>query len=141
MRTRSFAALLGIAAMAVMACSTTDSRIRSQQDLFDSYPPEVQQNIRNGIIEVGYTPEMVVMALGEPNHKEVTELEDGLAEVWTYSKSVPGFGIGMGTGGYAGGGVGIGTGVTMGEPARREDRAVVQFSNGRVKHFETPGSD
>jgi hypothetical protein len=141
MRTRSFAALLGIVAIAMMACNTTGSRIRRQQELFDSYPPEVQQNIRNGIIEVGYTPEMVVMALGEPDRKEVTELEDGLAEVWTYSKSVPGFGIGMGTGGYAGGGVGIGTGVTVGEPARSVDRTVVQFSGGRVKHFEALAKD
>lgn len=141
MRTRSSAALLGIAAMAVLACSTTDSRIRRQQDLFDSYPPEVQQNIRNGIIEAGYTPEMVVMALGEPDRKEVAEREDGLVEVWIYSKSVPGFGIGMGSGGYVGGGVGIGTGVTVGEPARSVDRAVVEFSDGRVKRFEALGKD
>jgi hypothetical protein len=115
MRIQSFAALLGIAAIALTACNTTGSRIRRQQALFDSYPPEVQQNIRNGVIEVGYTPEMVVMA--------------------------PGFGIGMGTGGYAGGGVGVGTGVTVGEPARSEDHAVVEFSGGRVKRFEALGID
>jgi hypothetical protein len=141
MRIRSFVALLGVAVMAMMACNTTNSRIRSQQDLFDSYPPEVQQNIRNGVIEAGYTPEMVVMALGEPDRKEVAERADGLVEVWTYSKSVPGFGIGMGSGGYAGGGVAIGTGVTVGEPARSVDRAVVEFSDGRVKHFEALGKD
>jgi hypothetical protein len=141
MRIRSFAALLGIAAIAFTACNTTGSRIRRQQVLFDSYPPEVQQNIRNGVIEVGYTTEMVVMALGEPDRKVVAQPEDESAEVWTYRKSVPGFGIGMGTGGYAGGGVGIGTGVTVGEPARSEDRAVVEFSGGRVKRFETLATD
>jgi len=141
MRIRSLAALLCAAAIALMACNTTGSRIRSQQELFDSYPPEVQESIRNGIIEVGYTPEMVVMALGEPDRKAVTKPENELAEVWTYRKSVPGFGIGMGSGGYAGGGVAVGTGVRVGEPARSEDRAVVEFSEGRVKRFRTLESD
>jgi hypothetical protein len=141
MRIQSFAALLGIAAIALTACNTTGSRIRRQQALFDSYPPEVQQNIRNGVIEVGYTPEMVVMALGEPDRKAVAQPGEESAEVWTYRRSVPGFGIGMGTGGYAGGGVGVGTGVTVGEPARSEDHAVVEFSGGRVKRFDALGTD
>jgi hypothetical protein len=141
MRIRSLAALLGIAAIALLACNTTGSRIRGQQELFDSYPPEVQENLRNGIVEVGYTTEMVAMALGEPDHKAAAKPEDEVEEVWTYRKSVPGFGIGMGTGGYAGAGVSIGTGVRVGEPARSHDRAVVEFSDGRVKRFRTLESD
>jgi hypothetical protein len=47
----------------------------------------------------------------------------------------------MGSGGYAGGGVAVGTGVRVGEPARSEDRAVVEFSEGRVKRFRTLESD
>jgi hypothetical protein len=141
MRAQSFVALLAVAAIALVACSTTDSRISGRQELFDSYPPEVQQNIRNGIIEVGYTREMVVMALGEPDQKVEAQPEHEIAEVWTYRKSKPGFGIGMGTGSYVGSGVGVGTGVTMGEPARKEDRAVVEFSGGRVKRFQVQGAD
>lgn len=141
MQIRILAALLGTAAIALMACSTTASRIRSHQALFDSYPPEVQERIRNGIIEVGYTPEMVVMALGEPDRKTVAKPENEMVEVWTYRKSVPGFGVGMGTGSYVGSGVGVGTGVRVGEPARSEDRAVVEFSEGRVKRFRTLESD
>lgn len=135
------AALLGIAAIALLACNTTGSRIRRQQALFDSYPPEIQQNIRNGSIEVGYTPEMVVMALGEPDRKIEAKPEDELGEIWTYRKSVPGFSIGMGTGSYLGSGVGIGTGVTTGKPSRSEDRALVEFWGGRVKRFEAIGTD
>ena len=141
MRISSLATLLGIAAVALTACNTTGSRISRQQELFDSYPPEVQENIRNGMVEVGYTPEMVVMALGDPDEKAVAKPDDELAEVWTYRKSIPGFGIGMGSGGYAGGGVAVGTGVRVGEPARSEDRAVVEFSEGRVKRFRTLESD
>jgi hypothetical protein len=141
MRTRGLAALLAIAAIALGACSTTGSRIRSQQELFDSYPPEVQENIRSGIVEVGYTPEMVIMALGEPDEKLAEKPEGAAAEVWIYRKSTPGFGIGMGTGGYVGSNVGIGTGVRVGEPARSKDRAWIEFSEGRVKRVRTPESD
>jgi hypothetical protein len=136
MRLWSGTTLLAAAALALAACSTIDSRIGRQQALFDSYPPHVQQNIRNGVIEVGYTPEMVVMALGEPDRKVEMQAQDGVAEVWTYRKSVPGFAVGMGSGGYVGSGVGIGTGVTVGEPARSEDRAVVEFWGGRVSRFQ-----
>ncbi|MDH3212661.1 MAG: hypothetical protein OEM05_09275 [Myxococcales bacterium] len=136
MRFRGWLALLGAAAIAVSACSTTDSRIRRQQTLFEGYPPEVQQNIRNGGIEIGYGPEMVRMALGEPDRKIQVQSGDGASEIWTYRKSVPGFSVGMGSGGTIGSRVGVGTRVTMGEPPRSEDRVVVEFWEGRVSRFE-----
>ena len=136
MRRRSRLASFFLVAIASFACSTIDSRIARDQALFDTYPPEVQQNIRKGVIEVGYSPEMVLMALGEPDRRAEVQQEDGVFEVWTYRKSVPGIAVGMGTGGYVGSGVGIGTGVTMGEPARSEDRAVVHFQGGRVVRVE-----
>ena len=109
----------------------------------DATPPleEVQENIRSGIVDVGYTREMVVMALGEPDEKLAEKPEEEVAEVWIYRKSTPGFGIGVGTGGYAGSGVSVGTGVRVGEPARSKDRAWVEFSGGRVKRIRTPESD
>lgn len=132
------AALLAFGiALVLLACGTVDSRIARQQELFDGYPPDVQRNIRRGLIEVGYTPEMVVMALGEPDRKVEMQTEDGVAEVWSYRRSVPGFGVGMGTGGYVGSGVGIGTGVSVGEPPRSEERARVEFFGGRVTRFES----
>ena len=129
---------IAAAALALSACNTVDSRIGKQQALFDSYPPEIQHSIRSGRIEVGYTPEMVAMALGEPDRKVETRTEDGVAEVWSYRKSVPGFSVGMGSGSYLGSGVGIGSGVSVGEPPRSEDEAVIEFWNGRVARFHTP---
>ena len=136
MRLRRFLALLGAAAVALGACSSTDSRIRDHQALFDGYPPEVQHNIRSGAIEIGYTPEMVLMALGKPDRRSEVQTGDGSAEIWTYRKSVPGFSVGMGSGRYVSSRVGVGTHVTMGEPARSEDQAVVEFWQGRVSRFE-----
>ena len=108
---------------------------RPTRPLFDGYPPEAQEKIRAGEIAVGFTPEMVEMAWGEPYRKDQVTGEDFAAEVWTWSRSVPGVGIGMGTGGYYGGNVGIGTGVLVGDGARREDRAQVEFRNGKVVTF------
>ncbi len=136
MRLRGWLALLGATAIALAACSTTDSRIRRHQALFDGYPPEVQHNLRNGVIGIGYSPEMVWMALGKPDRRTEVQSGDGTAEIWTYRKSVPGFAIGMGSGGYVSSRVGVGTHVTVGEPARSEDRAVVEFWQGRVSRFE-----
>ncbi len=121
--------------VALAGCSTIGSRIRRNQDLFDSYPPEIQQRIRAGELAVGFTPEMVEMSWGKPSRRDQVTGEDMVAEVWTWSRSVPGVGIGMGTGGYYGGGVGVGTGILIGEGSRREDRAQVEFRNGKVSSF------
>jgi hypothetical protein len=129
------AALIALGVAALAGCSTINSRIEASQELFDSYPPEVQEKIRAGDIAVGFTPEMVEMAWGEPYRKDQVTGEDFYAEVWTWSRNIPGVGIGMGSGGYYGGNVGIGTGVVVGEGARREDRSQVEFRNGKVVTF------
>jgi len=117
-------------------CSTTGSRIRERQALFDSYPEHVQQHLRDGIIEVGYAPEMVVIALGEPDRKLEVVTEDAVAQVWTWWKSSPRIAFGLGSWNYLGPHVGLGTGVSVGNRARREEKAVVEFRSGRVRRFE-----
>lgn len=121
--------------LALAACGGVESRIRRQQALFDGYPPAVQQNIRAGRIEPGYTPEMVRMALGRPD--EVREGGDGAGETWIYRRSVPGFGFGIGSGGELGSHVEVGAGMQVEEPPRIEDEALVEFRGGRVVRFES----
>jgi hypothetical protein len=101
----------------------------------------VQEKIRAGEIAVGFTPEMVEMAWGEPSRKDQVTGEDYAGEVWTWSRSIPGIGIGMGTGGYYGGHVGVGTGVLVGDSAYREDRAQVEFRSGKVAGFRNRVDD
>jgi hypothetical protein len=126
---------LGLLASLLAGCSTIDSRIRASQGLFDSYPPETQAKIRAGEIAVGFTPEMVLMAWGEPSRREQVTGEEFVADLWTWSRTTPGVGIGVGSGGYYGGNVGIGTGILVGEGRRYEDRAQVEFRNGEVTAF------
>jgi len=130
-----------LGALLLASCSTVNSRIKANQSAFDGYTPEVQQKIRAGEIAVGFTPEMVEMAWGEPYRKDQVTGEDYAAEVWTWSRSVPGVGIGMGTGGYYGGNVGIGTGILVGDGAHREDSAQVEFRNGKVATFRNRTDD
>ena len=96
--------------LAALACASANSRISASQDVFDGYPPEVQERIRAGEVAVGFTEEQVLMALGKPDRRTKVVADDVAAEVWTWTKSKPGFGIGIGTGSSVGN-VGIGTGV------------------------------
>ena len=129
-------ALGTVAALVLLACNTTGSRIRQHQDAFDSHPAYVQHNLRHGVIEVGYTPEMVFIALGEPDRKIDVVTAEAMAQVWTWWRSTPGVGIYLGGWSALGSHLGLGTGLSVGERAQREPEAMVEFRHGRVHRFE-----
>lgn len=51
---------------AAAGCNTTGARIRANPELFASLDPATQRAIKRGEVHLGYTPEMVQLALGEP---------------------------------------------------------------------------
>ncbi|MDI1319281.1 MAG: hypothetical protein PSW75_03680 [bacterium] len=108
--------LLAGAAIALLAgCSTPDSRIARHRAAFDQLPAAVQQKIRAGQVDVGFTPEMVQLALGEPDRVFTRRSENGDTEVWGYQDHGPHFSIGLGVGSggrhsSVGGGVAMSTG-------------------------------
>jgi hypothetical protein len=136
-----FLCLSALCLLGMGGCSTPGSRIADDTTLFESFPPEVQENIRNGNVELGYTPAMVEMALGKPDRKAHTGGEYGDLEVWTYEKKTPGIGFGVGSGRSIGSSVGIGTGVSVGQPATTREEAVVEFRDGQVSGFRTPARE
>jgi hypothetical protein len=79
----TFCAALSLAAF-LAACSTTASRIRQNPELFARLTPEQQEMIRRGDVAVGFTAEMVRLALGEPDRYGTRTDADGTSEVWTY---------------------------------------------------------
>ena len=91
------------AALLLGACSTVDSRIQQHAAQFAGYPPEVQQQIRAGRVDLGFTMEQVVIAMGEADrHATRTSGEGGrkvTQEVWGYAAHGGhwSFGIGLGT--------------------------------------------
>lgn len=120
-----------VCALALAGCSTPASRIENNAATFASYPPAVQAKIRAGEIEVGYSAEMVALALGRADRVYRRQTAEGETEVWAYADKTPviGFGIGIGGGGrHSGGGVAVGTS-TGGD---RGDRLHVVFKQGKV---------
>ncbi len=122
-------------ALALAGCSTPDSRIQKNSAAFANYPPAVQANIRAGQIGIGYTAEMVQMAMGRPDRIHRRQSAEGESEVWVYADKSPRIGIGIGVGSFghrSGGGVAVGTS-TGGD---RGDRMHVVFKDGRVTAIE-----
>ncbi|TVR55981.1 MAG: hypothetical protein EA425_00280 [Puniceicoccaceae bacterium] len=115
-----------------------DSRIRGDRDYFASLPEDVQENLRLGQVEIGYTKRMVEIALGSPDRVSRRVTAEGEVEVWDYVRTRPSIGIGVGTGSYGRRG-GVGGGVSVGTGGGREVQASVTFRNDEVVSVERPG--
>lgn len=115
---------------------TREARIKKSTE-FQSYPPAVQEKIRKGEVEVGFTEEMVRLALGKPDRKYTRTTDRGSEEVWAYieRRSKPGIGVSVGVG--AGSPVGYGGGVSVGTSADEVvERLRVSFQSGKVVSIE-----
>jgi hypothetical protein len=126
----------GLLALAT-GCSTVDSRISKSSTEFQSWPADVQAKIRAGQVDVGFTPEQVEVALGEPEKKYTRKTAKGTAEVWAYTKS-SGFSLGLGVGAVGGsGGYGGGVGYDTTSRGGDDERVRVIFEAGLVTSVET----
>ena len=61
-----------------------ERRISKNQQAFDSFPFEVQQNLRQGKIEIGYQEDMVGIALGHPDRRYRRLDAEGETIIWIY---------------------------------------------------------
>jgi outer membrane protein assembly factor BamE (lipoprotein component of BamABCDE complex) len=77
--------LFGLAALALAGCSTVDSRIREKSQLYYSLDADTRSKIDHGIIEPGFTTDMVYIALGAPDEKRTRRDFDDAGEVWIYN--------------------------------------------------------
>jgi outer membrane murein-binding lipoprotein Lpp len=135
----SFAVLFVVSSFLLAGCSTTDSRIKNNQASFDAAPPAVQAKIRAGKIEVGFTAEQVIMALGKPDRRYTRTTERGTSDIWAYEDHGPSFSFGVGVASGGGGSmVGTGMAVHTGND-RYEDKMRVVIESGRVTAIETRG--
>lgn len=134
---KSFALLI-VASLLLLAasCASTESRVRQNQAAFESWPPEVQEKVRAGKVDVGFTPEMVRVAMGEPDRVMSRTTDRGVAEGWVYMDKGPKFSLGLGLGTMRGSS-GFGGGVTMGDDWRDEEVLRVIFEGGTVSAIET----
>jgi hypothetical protein len=66
-------------------CQSVDSRIKEKPEVFASIDKATQDKIKQGIIDLGYTEDMVYLALGAPDQKRESISEKGKSTVWVYN--------------------------------------------------------
>lgn len=138
MRLSPFPVLFTSAVLLLAGCatSTPQSRISEHRELYRSFPSEVQRKVSAGEVDVGFTEEMVRLALGDPDRRVARETEAGTDDVWVYASKEPRVSFGFGFGSYgrrSGSSVGVSTS-TGGYG--REERMRVIFRDGKVTAVE-----
>ncbi len=82
----NFRAVAGAISLAVLAgCATPEARIQKNPELFASLAVSDQQAIKEGRAALGFTPEMVKLALGDPDRVLTKTDASGVSEVWRYT--------------------------------------------------------
>src|SRR5687767_4276483 len=77
--------LLAAVTLSLLAgCNTFKSRARQMSGVYDQLPASEQQRLERGSINVGDTPEMVYIALGNPDERRDVLTADGSQNVWVY---------------------------------------------------------
>lgn len=82
MRLRPLALLIGLAAV-LLSSGCVAVRVVTHYPTFSKLDPTARANIMRGRIEVGYTREMVRLALGRPDSVKSSATE----EIWNYTTS------------------------------------------------------
>jgi len=130
-------ALPGLAlALILAACATPQKRIEARPELFASFPAEARERIQQGRIDLGFTPEMVRMAKGDPNLVSTRHTRDTTRTIWTYTRlerrtyTQPVNVTGRGRGAYA---AWVDT-----EDTREVETLRVEFQDNEVVAYEQP---
>jgi len=132
-------------AMLLAGCATPASRIRKHQAVFDAWPTEIQENLRQGQVAIGYDSNMVYIALGRPERIYHRTTQDNSITIWQYtdyrhrSQHYPVYTTQVvrdGHGGYRNVANTRWIGVTERYPF---DRGRVEFRKGKVTALETLG--
>lgn len=72
-------------ALLLGGCSTIPSRIEEKSTAFAALDADTQNKIRRGQVEVGYSPDLVYIALGTPDERLSKTSTSGTTETWIYN--------------------------------------------------------
>ncbi len=75
------AASLGL----ITGCQTVDTRIKEKPEVFAQLDKATQDKIKQGIIDLGYTEDLVYFALGAPDQKRESISAVGKSVAWIYN--------------------------------------------------------
>ncbi len=89
---RSQLALWILAILLLTGCTSVqeirDQRISEQQEMFNTLPADVQANIRQGQIDIGFSRRMVLLAWGAPDKVLTRRVKGKTTKVWIYTKTI-----------------------------------------------------
>lgn len=79
--------LLTLAVLGILlaSCSTFESRAKARAATYDSLSPAQRAKLKEGVIELGDTPDMVYIALGEPDEKTEKNSAAKHEQIWIYN--------------------------------------------------------
>ncbi|MEI8138903.1 MAG: hypothetical protein WCI03_03445 [bacterium] len=83
----SILSAMGLMVLVSGCVSTPASRIKKEPQTFAAFAPEIQVKIQKGEIGIGFSRDMVRLALGLPRQVTIRTVESGEAEIWTYTGS------------------------------------------------------
>jgi hypothetical protein len=69
-------------------CSTPEARIKDHPEIFAQLTPKEQTLVKAGQVGLGFSPEAVKLALGEPDRITVRTDAKGQLQVWHYVETV-----------------------------------------------------
>lgn len=69
-------------------CSTPETRIKGHPEVFAQLAPQEQALVKSGQVGLGFSPEAVKLALGDPDRVTVRTDAKGQLQVWHYSETV-----------------------------------------------------
>lgn len=76
--------LIGVLAF-FTGCETVNDRIKEKPEAFNSVDQATQDKIKQGIIDIGFTEDMVYVALGKPDQKRESANASGKTVTWIYN--------------------------------------------------------
>ena len=147
MKTKIHSMIIMLATAAALAgCATGPAaRINVNQQLFATIAPADQELIKQGKIALGFTPDMVLLALGKPDATMQRTDATGASEIWRWQNVDDNTSVYI-TGAWGGpafspGRGGWGWGGTWATPAwgwstTMTDYLRVSFRNGRVNQID-----
>jgi len=142
-RVPALLAVFGLLLLLAAGCQTVDTRIKENPAVFDALDKTTQEMIKQGVIGIGSTEDMVYLALGSPDQIRESVTTTSRTLIWIYN-SYTSYYDGAYMMGYYGYGYGYpypyyrpysyyyGPPFGAGYRTEKEERIRVTFSGGKV---------
>jgi hypothetical protein len=77
--------LLATAILGLAGCQSVESRIKEKPEAFAQVDKATQDKIKQGIIDLGFSEDLVYLALGAPDQKRESVTATGNTTSWIYN--------------------------------------------------------